>query len=135
EVIAILEKQGLDTSGVYAKMFESFEKSSNNTPTNKDDEKLENRISKLVEGGFRRGISGILDNIDDLGSNFYEVFNNVFSSLAGSLNKIFTDVIATEIGNKFSDLLDSDDFKIGKLSANVSKGIVAGAGIAGGLIS
>lgn len=135
EVIAILEKQGLDTSGVYAKMVESFENSSNNAPTNKDDEKLEDRISKLVEGGFRRGISGILDNIDDLGSNFYEVFNNVFSSLAGSINKIFTDVIATEIGNKFSDLLDSDDFKIGKLSTNVSKGIVAGAGIAGGLIS
>lgn len=100
-----------------------------------EDEKLQKRISKLVEGGFRRGISGILDNIDDLGSNFYEVFNNVFSSLAGSINKIFTDVIATEIGNKFSDLLDSDDFKIGKLSTNVSKGIVAGAGIAGGLIS
>lgn len=104
--------------------------------SDKDDEKLQQRISKLVEGGFRRGISGILDNIDDLGSNFYEVFNNVFSQLSGSINKIFTDVLSTQLGDKLKDSFTGDDFKLtDKIKGDTAKAIVAGAGIAGGLIS
>lgn len=99
------------------------------------DKNLDKRLGRIVESGFRRGMSNILDNIDDLGSNFYEVFSNSFKLLANNINSIFKDVIATQLGNQMTKIFDSKDFQIGKLSNNISKGIVAGAGIAGSLIS
>jgi len=101
----------------------------------KDEKDLEKRLGRVVERGFRSGLDNILSNIDDLGSNFYEVFANSFKLLSGSISKVFNDVVVTKLGNKFSSMLDSKDFQIGKLSSDVSKSIVAGAGIAGGLIS
>ncbi len=101
----------------------------------KDEKDLEKRLGRVVERGFRQGFSSVFDNIQDLGSNFYEVFSNTFQLLSSNVTKVFQDVIATQLGDKFSKLMNSEDFSIGKLSNNVSKGIVAGAGIAGGLIS
>ncbi|WP_293933133.1 hypothetical protein [Sphingobacterium sp. UBA6645] len=101
----------------------------------KDEKDLEKRLGRVVERGFRTGISNIADNITDLGSDFKEVFSNVFTSLAGSVGKVFQDMIATQLGDKFAKMINQDDFQIGKLSNNMSKGIVAGAGIAGSLIS
>lgn len=101
----------------------------------KDEKDLEKRLGRIVERGFRSGLSDITNNITDLGSDFKEVFSNVFTSLAGSVGKVFQDMIATQLGDKFAKMINQDDFQIGKLSNNMSKGIVAGAGIAGSLIS
>ena len=110
-----------------------------NTPIvsgkSKEEKDLEKRLGRIVERGFRNGISDIAGNITDLGSDFKEVFTNVFNSLAGSVGRMFQDVLATQLGDKFAKMINSDDFKIGKLSSNMSKGILAGAGIAGSLIS
>lgn len=99
----------------------------------KEDDKLENRLSKVVESGFRKGITNILGSITELGSNFREVFTNVFQNLAGSVNDIFKDLFATKLGNLLKSSFD--DIDIAGLGNKVSQGIIAGAGIAGGLIS
>ncbi|MDR2274346.1 MAG: hypothetical protein LBF27_25790 [Sphingobacterium sp.] len=132
QIYDILNKNGLSTKGI--NMTDSFKNVTENYQ-GKNDTKLENRLSKVVEASMRQGIGGILGDINQLGSNFQQVFNNVFNKLASNLNKTLQDVIATELGSKLSQLFKSDKFQIGNLSKDISKGIVAGAGIAGGLIS
>lgn len=97
----------------------------------KDNEKLQESLSKVVERGFRQGLDSIFSEIDDLGSNFYQVFTNVFGKLSGSVTKILTNVISTQLGNAVSKSWDSDALQIGKLGSGVSKAIIAGAGLAG----
>lgn len=129
-----------DTSAIMGGLKQSFDTVTGNAPNpkDKDDEALNKRLSKVVESGFRQGFSSIFDSIDDLGSNFYDVFSNTFNKLSGSVIKTFQNLIATELGNSFSKLFEGKDgkgFKIGGLSEGVSKGVVAGLGIAGGLVS
>lgn len=95
------------------------------------DQKTQDKLSKIVERGFRQGLDSVFSEIDDLGSNFYEVFTNVFGKLSSSVTKIFTDVISTQIGSLMSKSWDSDAFSIAGLKSDVSKAIVAGAGLAG----
>ena len=92
---------------------------------------MANKLSKVVERGFRQGLDSIFSEIDDLGSNFYQVFTNVFGKLSGSVTKILTNVISTQLGNAVSKSWDSDALQIGKLGSGVSKAIIAGAGLAG----
>lgn len=99
----------------------------------KEDDKLENRLSKVVESGFRKGITNILGSITELGSNFREVFTNVFQNLAGSINDIFKDLFATKLGNLMKSSFD--DIDIAGLGNKASQALVAGLGVAGGLIS
>ncbi len=101
----------------------------------KEDKDLNNRLGRVVERGFRQGFSNVFNTIEELGSNFQEVFSNVFNNLASSLNNVFQDLIATQLGDKFSKMLDSENFKLPGLSKDISKAVVAGVGIAGGLIS
>lgn len=97
----------------------------------KIDDKLSGKLSRVVERGFRQGLDSIFGEIDDLGSNFYQVFTNVFGKLSGSVTKILTNVISTQLGNAISKSWDSDALQIGGLKSGVSKAIIAGAGIAG----
>ncbi|WP_343321422.1 hypothetical protein [Sphingobacterium multivorum] len=129
-----------DTSAIMGGLKQSFDTVTGNAPNQKDrdDAELNKRLSKVVESGFRQGFSSIFDSIDDLGSNFYDVFSNTFNKLSNSVIKTFQNLIATELGNSFSKLFEGKDgkgFKIGGLSEGVSKGVVAGLGIAGGLVS
>lgn len=127
--------QNLPTSAGLTNSFAGWKAGLTAMSSNKDDKNLENRLGKVVESGFRRGISNVLDNIDNLGTNFYEVFSNTFKILANNVSSIFNDVLATQLGNQLTKMFESQDLNIGKLSNNVSKAIVAGAGIAGGLVS
>lgn len=110
-----------------------------NKPTksglSKDEERQQKRLERVVVRGFTQGIDSITNNIYDLGSTFNEVFTNSFKLASKSITDMFQDVVVNQLGRKFSDFLKADDFQIGKLSSDVSKSIVAGAGIAGGIIS
>lgn len=99
------------------------------------DKDLEKRLSKVVERGMRRGIEDIFGDIDKLGSNFQEVFSNVFQKLSKSVTGIFQSVLATQLGELLSSKINKDDFKIGDFGAVKSKALVAGIGTAGSLIS
>jgi len=101
----------------------------------KDDKDLEKKLGRVVERGFRQGIDSLYDNIADLGSNFQEVFSNAFKNLSGNFSKIFQDMLATQLGDSFNKAFDSDKFQISGISNKISKALVAGASIAGGLIS
>lgn len=105
----------------------------NSAKINDDDAKLENRISKVVESGFRQGISGVLGDITNLGSNFQQVFTNVFNQLAQSMSSILNNVVGTYLGDLFKKKLDSVDFA--GLGNKASKAIIAGLGTAGTLVS
>lgn len=110
-----------------------------NKPTksglSKDEERQQKRLERVVVRGFTQGIDSITNNIYDLGSTFNEVFTNSFKLASKSITDMFQDVVVNDLGKRFSEFLKADDFQIGKLSSDVSKSIVAGAGIAGGLIS
>lgn len=124
-----------ELSGVGGLSPTEWERRRLNTPRisnlGKDNEKLQESLSKVVERGFRQGLDSIFSEIDDLGSNFYQVFTNVFGKLSGSVTKILTNVISTQLGNAVSKSWDSDALQIGKLGSGVSKAIIAGAGLAG----
>lgn len=124
-----------ELSGVGGLSPTEWERRRLNTPRisnlGKDNEKLQESLSKVVERGFRQGLDSIFSEIDDLGSNFYQVFTNVFGKLSGSVTKILTKVISTQLGNSVSKSWDSDALQIGKLGSGVSKAIIAGAGLAG----
>lgn len=111
-----------------------------NKPTksvlSKDDKDLEKRLGRVVERGFRSGLDNILSSMDDLGNNFKEVFSNAFSTISGSFSKVFQDMIVTQLGDGFAKKINSDDFELWKgLGSKLSKAFVAGASMAGGLIS
>lgn len=106
---------------------------------NKEDKDLQKRLSKIAERGFRKSIESISDGITELGSDFKSVFSNAFSLVAGSVNNTFRDMFATELGSMLGDVFKDDKFNLGGLTKNLSdsqkRGILAGAGIAGSLIS
>ncbi|VTQ00337.1 hypothetical protein [Sphingobacterium daejeonense] len=111
-----------------------------NKPTksvlSKDDKDLEKRLGRVVERGFRSGLDNILSSMDDLGNNFKEVFSNAFSTISGSFSKVFQDMMVTQLGDSFAKKINSDDFELWKgLGSKLSKAFVAGASMAGGLIS
>ena len=123
-----------DTSATMAGLKQSFDTVTGNAP--KGDDNLDKKLSTVVERGFRSGISNIFDDIDDLGSNFYEVFSNTFNKLSGSVIKTFQNLIVTELADSFKGVFKSEEFQISKdIGPAISKGIVAGLGIAGGLVS
>lgn len=97
------------------------------------DDRLENSISRIIERGFRQGIGGILDNITELGSDFQSVFTNVFGQLRNTLQGVFNDIVGTRLGDLFKS--NFDDIDLGGLGNKVSQALVAGAGLAGQLIS
>lgn len=97
------------------------------------DNKLENSISRIIERGFRQGIGGILDNITELGSDFQSIFTNVFGQLRNTLQGVFNDIIGTRLGDLFKS--NFDDIDLGGLGNKVSQAVVAGAGLAGQLVS
>src|SRR5690606_35129332 len=97
------------------------------------DERLENSISRIIERGFRQGIGGILDNITELGSDFQSVFTNVFGQLRNTLQGIFNDIVGARLGDLFKSSFD--DIDLGGLGNKISQAIVAGAGLAGQLVS
>lgn len=99
------------------------------------DKDLEKRLGRVVERGLRRGIDGIFQDIDDLGSNFYEVFSNTFGKLATTITNTFGQVLSTQLGDLLSKRINSGDFSIGGLSSNASKALVAGGGLLGGILS
>lgn len=102
---------------------------------NDDTTALEKRIGKVIERGLRNGIDGIFGDIDDLGSNFYEVFSNVFGKLSKSVTSMFQSVLATQLGDLLSTKINDKDFSIAGLDAGKSKALIAGIGTAGSLIS
>lgn len=108
---------------------------SSSSTGNKDDEALEKRLGKIVERGMRQGISDIFGDIENLGSNFYEVFSNVFGKLSKSITGMFQNVLSTQLGDVLSKKINSEDFSIGGLGSNASKALIAGIGTAGSLIS
>lgn len=99
------------------------------------DKDLEKRLGRVVERGLRRGIDDIFSNIDDLGSNFYEVFSNTFGKLATTITNTFGQVLSTQLGDLLSKRINSGDFSIGGLGSNASKALVAGGGLLGGILS
>lgn len=101
----------------------------------KQDEQFENRLSKVVERGLRNGFSDVFNSIGDLGTNFYEVFSGVFGKLANTVTSTFGQVISTQLGNLLNKKIETGELNIGGLGSNVSKGIVAGGGLLGGILS
>ena len=99
------------------------------------DKDLEKRLGRVVERGLRRGIDDIFQDIDDLGSNFYEVFSNTFGKLATTITNTFGQVLSTQLGDLLSKRINSGDFSIGGLGSNASKSLVAGGGLLGGILS
>ncbi len=135
EIRKILQASGLPTIGLGVLETASKVGLVSNLPDN-DNKKESKEIAKLVERGFRQGLDSLVGQIDDLGSNFYQVFSNTFSILAKSLGGIFNDIVSTSLSKKISDKFDSEDFKISdKIKGDLAKGIVAGAGLAGSIVS
>lgn len=99
------------------------------------DKDLEKRLGRVVERGLRRGIDDIFRDIDDLGSNFYEVFSNTFGKLATTITNTFGQVLSTQLGDLLSKSINSDSFDIGGLGSTRSKIAVAGGGLLGGILS
>lgn len=92
---------------------------------------LSTEIRKGLSRGIGRAFTDLYNNIDDLGSNFYQVFTNVFQKLSGYVGNIMSDVIGRYLGEKLGDKIDAGDFNIGGLSTKVSTALVAGASLAG----
>lgn len=135
EIRKILQASGLPTVGLGALETASRVGLVSNLPDN-DSKKESDKIAKLVERGFRQGLDSLVGQIDDLGSNFYQVFSNTFSILSKSLGGIFNDIVSTSLSKKISDKFDSEDFQISdKIKGDTAKAIVAGAGLAGSIIS
>lgn len=109
------------TAGLGAKGFDDAEA-----------KQLEREISRIVKGGVRRGFDDIIGNITDLGSNFYQVFTNVFGKLASSIQGTLNDVVGNALGNLVKE--NFGNIKFGNLSKEVSQGIVAGVGALGGVL-
>ena len=131
-IIETLKINNLPINEAIKEMYDSFQKVYDSFKGKDNDAKKQSdKLSKVVERGFRQGLDSIFSEIDNLGSNFYEVFNNVFGKLSGSVTKIFTDVLSTQIGSLMSKSWDSETFNIAGLKSGVSKAIIAGAGLAG----
>lgn len=135
KIADILRLNNLPTVGLGVMQTVSKAQVISNAPTNNDDKNLEKRLGKVVERGLRRGIDDIFNNITGLGSNFYEVFSNVFQKLATTVTNTFGNVLNTQLGNLLSTKINDKDFSIGGLGSNTSKAIVAGGGILGGILS
>lgn len=94
-------------------------------------DELSAEIRKGLSRGIGRAFTDLYNNIDDLGSNFYQVFSNVFQKLSGYVGNIMSDVIGRYLGEKLGDKIDAGDFSIGGLSTKMSTALVAGAQMAG----
>lgn len=106
-----------------------------NTQADFSDKDLEKRLGRVVERGLRRGIDDIFSNITDLGSNFYEVFSNVFGKLANTVTSTFGQVLSTQLGDLLSSRINNKDFSVGGLGSTASKALVAGGGLLGSILS
>lgn len=100
-------------------------------PNKEMDKRLQNRLERVVEGGFRNGMQSILSDIEGLGSRLDEVLLNSFGRLSDALNTAISNMVATSLGNAFAKSVTSDTFQIGDISNKLSKGIVVGASMAG----
>lgn len=90
-------------------------------------------VQRQIVRGLTRGLEDVFSKIDDLGSNFYEVFSNVFESLSSSILNTLQRALLTSLGESFVEKMKKN-FSIGNLSNDVSNAIVAGAGLAGQLL-
>src|SRR5690606_14586795 len=132
-IAKILEASGVDASGAYTNMLTSFNKvySQFESASSSIPDSLSTEIRKGLSRGIGRAFTDLYNNIDDLGSNFYQVFTNVFQRLSGYVGNIMSDVIGRYLGEKLGDKIDAGDFNIGGLSTKVSTALVAGASLAG----
>lgn len=126
-----IEQKMTESASLYNARF--FRNANAKGLTDKEDNKLENRLSKVVEGGVRSGIDSILGDITELGSNFQQVFTNVFQRLANSVTTIFNNVISTQIGSLLKDKIK--DVELFGLSNKVSQAVISGLGVAGQAVS
>lgn len=106
-----------------------------NAVSNLGENDMEDRLSKVVERGLRSGFRDVFNSIDDLGSNFFEVFSNVFTKLADTVTNTFGQVISTQLGKLLNDRIDTDDFSVAGLGSDASKAVIAGGGLLGSILS
>lgn len=105
----------------------------NLTPKITFGDELSRQTQRAITRGLVRGFDDILNNVNDLGSNFYEVFSNVFSKLSDTAMSTFRNALVNSLGEKFVDKL-SKEFRLGNLSTDVSNAIVAGVGLGASLL-
>lgn len=104
-----------------------------NYTTKKEDKEQEDKFSKIIERSLRGGINDILDDIGDLGSNFYEVFSNVFTKLTKPFQNIFSGILSQQLSGLVSG--NMDNAQLFGMSNDKTKALVAGVGALGGIVS
>src|SRR5699024_3251408 len=75
--------------------------SSRMLPNKEMDKRLQNRLERVVEGGFRNGMQSILTDIEGLGSRLDSILLNAFGRLSDALNSSISNMVATALGNAF----------------------------------